>query len=524
MQECLQRQPGLQILEGEVTEILVEGAEVSGVRVRGSSGEEELLARQVVVTTGTFLRGIMHCGFQREAGGRFGEGAAQGLSPVLTALGFTLHRLKTGTPPRLYRDSIDFSLLERQEGDDPPKRFSFSPTQIGLPQVACFLGYTNESTHAAIRANLDKSPLYSGVIQGVGPRYCPSIEDKVVKFPEKPRHQIFFEPESLSSDWIYPNGISTSLPSEVQEVFVRTLPGCSNVRFARYGYAVEYDCIDPRGLYRTLESRRYAGLFFGGQINGTSGYEEAAAQGLLAGINAALRHRGEEAFVPGRADSYLGVMVDDLTTQGISEPYRMFTSRAEFRLSLREDNADGRLTPVGCRIGLIDAASESRFRAKQARISQGRDWLEQSHVPAEGANRMLAAVGGVPASGSQNLAQLLRRPGVEWSDFRLLELEDFPALSPDEGETLSIDIKYAGYIALQTQEAVRLKRLEGMSLPEDLEFSSIRGLSIELREKLTRTRPGTLGQAATVSGVTPAALAALLAHLRGLRRGSEKAL
>ena len=499
MQEVISSQASLEVLEGEVKELLAEEGRIRGLTVKKRDGSTiEIGATTIVVTTGTFMQGVMHCGTNISDGGRFGEKSSFGLSDCLRNLGFALLRLKTGTPPRLIRDSIDFTGMQTQLGDNPPQRFSFSDTRIELPQVNCYLTYTGDQTHQVILRNLEKSPLYSGQIKGIGPRYCPSIEDKVVKFPQKTRHQIFMEPESLDSDWIYPNGISTSLPPEVQEEFVRSIVGCEKVKFARYGYAVEYDCIDPKQLRPTLEATHLSGLFLAGQVNGTSGYEEAAAQGIMAGINAALKCKKEAPFVLARSESYIGVMVDDLITVGVTEPYRMFTSRAEFRLSLREDNADLRLRPYGHRLGLVNENDFHRFQSREYRIRQ------------------------IKSSLPLNISQLLKRPEVTLEDVLSLMNQDMRSLITDDiVETLEVEVKYEGYIELQRQEIARLSKMQNLSIPERLDFSEVSGLSFEIREKLHRIRPKTLGDASKISGVTPAALTALLFHLR--RKGTFSA-
>ncbi len=518
MQSVIAAQPGLDVLEAEVKALLVTDGVIHGVRIAAKSGETyEIAASNVVITAGTFMRGLMHCGTDQNQGGRFGENASFGLSDSLKALGFNISRLKTGTPPRLHRDSIDFTQMELQGGDEAPHRFSFSETEIGLPQVPCYLTYTNERTHAVIRENLQRSPLYSGQIKGVGPRYCPSIEDKVVKFPQKERHQLFFEPEALDSDWIYPNGISTSLPSDVQEAFLRTVPGCENVKFARYGYAVEYDCSDPRQLSSTFEAKHVAGLFLAGQVNGTSGYEEAAIQGLIAGINAALKALGRPPFVLSRAEAYVGVLIDDLTTMGVTEPYRMFTSRAEFRLSLREDNADLRLRPYAHQLGLIDDAEFARFNTRKAAIAACQVFLRKRFLkPTPEVSAKLAALGTSPLVQPQTLLQLLRRPELSLSAVLDLWKDDsleFP-LDPITAETLEIEVKYEGYIEMQRLEIARLKKMSESAIPQAFNYRDVAGLSFELREKLSLSRPETLAKAATISGVTPAALTAILFHLR----------
>ncbi len=518
MQSVLAAQENLEIREAEVKSLVVESGEVRGIRARSAGGGEEMIsAANVVITAGTFMRGLMHCGSAVSDGGRYGEKASVGLSDQLRDLGFTVSRLKTGTPPRLIRESIDFAKMSRQDGDAEPRLFSFSDTRLELPQVPCFLTYTNARTHAVIRENLSRSPLYSGQIRGVGPRYCPSIEDKVVKFPEKDRHQLFFEPEALDSNWIYPNGISTSLPPDVQEAFLRTIPGCEAVIFARHGYAVEYDCIDPRQLKPTFEAKPVAGLFLAGQVNGTSGYEEAAVQGLLAGINAGQRARQRPPFVLSRAEAYAGVLVDDLTTLGVTEPYRMFTSRAEFRLSLREDNADARLRPYAFDLGLIGEAEIERFHSRRDAIRACHEHLRTQIVkPSPFVGAELERLGTAPLNQAQSQLQLLKRPELGLSDvLGLVPDRPFqPALDPNSAETLEIEIKYAGYIEMQRQEIARLKKMSESVIPADFNFRGVAGLSIELRDKLSRQRPQTLAQAASVSGVTPAALTAILFHLR----------
>jgi len=517
MQGIIASQPGLVVVEGEVKAILTDAQGVSGVHLLDKEGILlEFFSKSIVVTAGTFMRGLMHCGGETSKGGRFGENSSQGLSDCLRDLGMTLLRLKTGTPPRLLRHSIDFSQMERQDGDENAHRFSFSPTEIVLPQVPCFLTYTNPETHAIIRENLSRSPLYSGKIKGIGPRYCPSIEDKVVKFPEKPRHQLFFEPEALDSDWIYPNGISTSLPAEVQEAFLRSVPGCERVEFARYGYAVEYDCIDPRQLGHTLEVKHLPGLFLAGQVNGTSGYEEAAAQGLLGGINAGLRAFSREPFVLSRTESYLGVMIDDLIHQGVSEPYRMFTSRAEFRLSLREDNADLRLRPMGRALGLVDAEDFTRFERRKEAIDAGKAFLRKKILkPSEAVNSGLAEMGSSPLNAPQSLAQVLKRPEVGLEDVLRLSQTELPlAIDKETCETLEIEVKFEGYIEIQRGQIDQLKKMQELTIPAAFEYARVAGLSNELREKLGRTQPKTLAEAARISGITPAALTALVFHLR----------
>ncbi|MBY0370696.1 tRNA uridine-5-carboxymethylaminomethyl(34) synthesis enzyme MnmG [bacterium] len=516
MQSVVGGQERLSVLSCEVKEIRTKAGAVESVVIESGGVRETLETRAVVVTAGTFMRSLMHCGEVKGEGGRFGEKSSVGLSDSLRDLGFAVQRLKTGTPPRLIAESIDFSKMEIQEGDVPPRRFSFWDTRIELPQVPCYLTYSNTRVHGAIRENLSRSPLYSGQIQGIGPRYCPSIEDKVVKFPQKERHPLFFEPEALDSNWIYPNGISTSLPADVQEAFVRAIPGCAEVKFARYGYAVEYDCIDPRGLSKSFESLQVRGLFTAGQVNGTSGYEEAAAQGLFAGINAALFAKGEAPFLLSRAESYLGVLIDDLTHHGVTEPYRMFTSRAEFRLSLREDNADLRLSPYARALGLLSDADFERFQARQERIDRSKQILAKKILkPTPQIDAILASLGSNPLSQPQFLAQVLKRPEVGLSDLFSMLPDPFPVeLDADTAETLEIEVKYEGYIELQREQIERLRKLVGTRIPETLDFRKVAGLSFELRDKLTKLRPGSLADASAIPGVTPAALTAVLFHIR----------
>lgn len=517
MQKIISETPNLEVFKGEVKNILVEAGKVKGVEVKGSSGlVEEIGTQAVVITAGTFMKAVMHTGFEKSEGGRFGEAPSLGLSDSLRDLGFTLLRLKTGTPARLIAESIDFSKMESQKGDEPPSKFSFWESAITLPQVECYLTFTNEKTHQAIKDNLHRSPLYSGEIKGIGPRYCPSIEDKVVKFPEKGRHQLFFEPESLDSNWIYPNGISTSLPGDVQEIFIRAIPGCEEVKIARYGYAVEYDCIDPRQLKPSLESKIVGGLFLGGQVNGTSGYEEAAAQGLLAGINAALKAQGRKPLILSRTEAYLGVMVDDLTTLGVNEPYRMFTSRAEYRLSLREDNADLRLSQYGLELGLLNQTQKTLFKEREKAISETKVFLKSTYLkPSPNVQELLGAKNLAPITQAQSMDSLIKRPELSLLEVIGLYSQPLPhELKPQTAETIEVEVKYEGYVAMQAQEIERLRKLQTLTIPEELAYRSVSGLSTEIREKLERFKPATIADAAKISGVTPAALSALLFHIR----------
>jgi len=458
------------------------------------------------------MRGLIHVGLNHYPGGRAGEPPSEGLSDHLRALGFRVGRLKTGTPARLDARSIDFSRLEPQYGDTPPRPFSFLSRSVACPQVPCHITWTNARTHELIRGGLDRSPLYSGVIEGVGPRYCPSIEDKIVRFPEKEQHQIFLEPEGLGSAEIYPNGVSTSLPPDVQLAFLRSIEGLERVEIMRPGYAIEYDYVDPIQLSPSLETKGVANLFHAGQINGTSGYEEAAAQGLLAGVNAALRVRGEEPLVLRRDQAYVGVLIDDLVSLGTSEPYRMFTSRAEYRLLLREDNADQRLTGIGQELGLVSAERWQGFVAKMEQVGRGQQRLQQIRV-APSDRETVERLGLGELKNGASLEELLRRPEIGIDALAGLDGE-LAALDPEVREQLEIGVKYAGYIERQLEQVERFRRTEEIAIPEAFDYDGVGGLSVEVREKLKRVRPLSLGQAARIPGVTPAAISILAVLLR----------
>ena len=509
----LESQPGLALFQQAVADLIVEGERVAGVVTALGVA---FRASAVVLTVGTFLGGRIHVGEASQEGGRAGDPPSNGLAARLRELPFRVGRLKTGTPPRLDARSLDYSRLREQPGDDPRPVFSFLGRREEHPrQVPCWLTATTERTHEIIRAALHRSPMYSGVIEGVGPRYCPSVEDKVTRFADKSSHQVFVEPEGLDCQEVYPNGISTSLPFDVQLELVRSIPGFERAHLTRPGYAIEYDFFDPRDLRPWLETRACHGLFFAGQINGTTGYEEAAAQGLLAGINAVRVTRGEAPWVPGRHESYLGVLVDDLVTRGTAEPYRMFTSRAEYRLLLREDNADERLTPAGRALGVVDDARWQHFERKQAAIAAETERLSSCIV---GPGRLAAAEaaafpGGAPARELPAL-ELLRRPEVGYADLVALACVGAPGVAPEVAAQIEVRTRYDGYIRRQRQEIERQQRHEEARLPDDLDYGSVRGLSHEVRQKLAEARPATLGQAARLPGVTPAAVSLLLVHLR----------
>ena len=516
VRRALEGLPGLELFQQAVEDLIVEQGRVAGVLTEGGL---RFGAPAVVLATGTFLGGCIHVGLERQPGGRAGDPPSLALAARLRELPFRAGRLKTGTPPRLDGRSIDFSVLDEQPGDTPTPVFSYLGSAREHPrQVSCHITYTNPRTHELIRAGLDRSPLYTGAIEGAGPRYCPSIEDKIVRFADKDRHQIFVEPEGLHTAEVYPNGISTSLPFEVQQAFVRSIRGFEQARITRPGYAIEYDYFDPRDLRPTLETQALPGLFFAGQINGTTGYEEAAAQGLLAGLNAALQVQGREPWWPRRDQAYLGVLVDDLITRGTREPYRMFTSRAEYRLLLREDNADLRLTEIGRELGLVDHTRWTRFCRKREALERERRRLERTRLSPETVDPARAeAVLGRGLSREQSLWELLRRPELDYAQVTGLGGGAPPVDDPQVIAQLEIQARYAGYIDRQAQEIARHRRHEHTALPVDFDYDRVRGLSREVQQKLKDHRPATLGQAARISGVTPAAISLLMIHLKRRR-------
>jgi len=515
MKRVMERVAGLTIRQASVERLLVDGGCVRGVE---SQIGEEFEAPCVILTTGTFLKGLVHVGLKNYAAGRAGDFAAMGLSDHLRQLGFRVGRLKTGTCPRLDGRTIDYSQLEVQPGDDPPPPFSFRSGRITQDQIPCHLTFTNARTHEIIRGGLDRSPMYSGVIQSRGPRYCPSVEDKVMRFPEKERHQIFLEPEGRETVEVYPNGLSTSLPLDIQIAMVRSIKGLERAEIMRPGYAIEYDFSDPTQLMPSLETKLVEGLFFAGQLNGTTGYEEAAAQGLIAGINAVLKARGEPPLVLRRDEAYIGVLIDDLVTRGIGgEPYRMFTSRAEYRLLLREDNADRRLALIGERLGLLGAEASASVRAKSERVAAERERIAAALVPSSvEVNQRLSDAGSSAISQSMRAIELLRRPEISY--LAVLELAGLePALTVDQAAELEIEVKYDGYVRRQADAVERFRRLEETVIPAWLDYAAVPGLSTEVRERLLKVRPRSLGQAARMAGVTPAAISLLAVHIKGNR-------
>mgnify|MGYP001813718413 FL=1 len=516
----LEQQPGLTIVEASVDDLVVAGERVDGVV---TDAGDTFRGQTVVLTAGTFLAGRILIGAEEKAGGRVGDAPSIRLADRLRDLPFRVARLKTGTPPRLDGRTLNLEAMQEQPGDAPAPVFSFLGKRSQHPrQVSCFITKTSEATHDIIRASLDESPMYSGLIDGVGPRYCPSIEDKVVRFADKASHQIFVEPEGLDTDIVYPNGISTSLPLAVQERFVRTIVGCENARITQPGYAIEYDYFDPRDLRPTLETRHISGLFFAGQINGTTGYEEAGAQGLLAGLNAARHARGEKSWFPRRDEAYLGVLVDDLITRGVSEPYRMFTSRAEYRLTLREDNADERLTPVGRELGIVDERRWSCFEQKREAIAKERSRLESILVRPTDLDARDEALLGKALQRECKAADLLRRPEVGYAEVAALSVvggldrSDLATEEQAEQVALAVEVraKYAGYIDRQEREIAKHARQEKLRLPEDIDYALVDGLSHEARQRLELARPATVGQASRLEGMTPSAVSLLLIHLK----------
>jgi tRNA uridine 5-carboxymethylaminomethyl modification enzyme len=511
MKTFLEQQEGLRIRQGVVERLLVQGQKVCGVV---TTWGETFEAAAVVITAGTFLNGLMHVGFEQARGGRMGDAASTGLSDCLRSLGFDLGRLKTGTCPRLDGRTIDFSGLEAQWSDTPVRPFSFLTDAIDRELVACYVTYTNETTHDIIRSGLDRSPLYTGKIKGTGVRYCPSIEDKIVRFADRRRHQIFLEPEGLDTVEYYPNGLSTSLPLDIQMKMLHSIEGLEKVEITRPGYAIEYDFVYPTQLSPTLATKRFANLFCAGQINGTTGYEEAAGQGLIAGINAVLATRGGEPFFPRRDEAYMGVMIDDLVTKGVDEPYRMFTSRAEYRLLLREDNADLRLTEKGYRIGVVSARRYALLKEKTADIRKLRTILSAVKlVPSKAVNDRLGELRLEKIKNPVTLEELLKRPEVTLADVAGLEpkVRNF---SEDVAGQVELDIKYKGYTERQKEMVEKARRLEDRCIPDNVAYQAVSGLSREVIEKLSRVRPVSLGQAARIPGVTPASVTALLVHLR----------
>lgn len=520
MRKIIQSQPGLDLKEAEVTGLIVDKNIAKGVL---TAEGEQIFAQSLVIAPGTFLDGLIHIGLKHFPAGRINEPPSIALAQSLKQLGFKMLKFKTGTCPRLDKASIDFSRLTIQEGDALPRPFSFSTPEITRNQTPCYITYTNQRTHEIIRKNLDRSPLYTGKIHATGVRYCPSVEDKIVKFSDKPRHQIFLEPEGLDSNEIYPNGLSTSLPEDVQLEILHSIVGLEEVKVVRFGYGIEHAVVIPTQLYPTLETKSVKNLFLAGQINGTTGYEEAAAQGLIAGINTGLKIRNQASLVLDRSTSYIGVLIDDLTTKGTNEPYRMFTSRVEYRLILREDNADLRLRKIGYDLGLVDEKSFQKTGEKLEAIKRGREFLSKTRLkPAPKVNEILTRLGSAPINKVVNLEQLLKRPGIGIEHLKLLDHFN-PDIPLSAWQQLEIEVKYSGFIQRQLKDVEKFRHLEKIKLPCGLNYACICGLSREIAEKLNAAQPINLGQAARISGVTPAAISLLMVYLHKLNEAQTYA-